>query len=186
MTVRTRCAINLSHAPASNLADDAVGPDALLRSARRFCHWEKIECGLAQEIGARLFVGGQERLHFAAKVRVLFATVLKIAVSRACIQHHRFADQLLDSLPSFRIHAGVSPVMARNSHARAIIHSRFTVAGEMPRTSDVSSMVRPLKERSSTMRLCWSSCSESSVSARSSAIMSRFTRLGTEIDSSKA
>ena len=40
------------------------------------------------------------------------------------------------------------------SHALAIVHSRTTVAAEMPTTSAVSSIVRPPKYRSSTIRAC--------------------------------
>jgi hypothetical protein len=43
---------------------------------------------------------------------------------------------------------------ARFSHARAMAHCRFTVAGDIPTTSAVSSTVRPPKYRSSTMRAC--------------------------------
>src|SRR5262249_28674287 len=47
--------------------------------------------------------------------------------------------------------------IARMSQARAVAQSRLTVVLETPRTSVISSMERPAKNRSSTIRLCWGS-----------------------------
>ena len=44
--------------------------------------------------------------------------------------------------------------ISRCNHARAEVHSRDTVAGETPSTSEVSSIESPAKKRNSTMRLC--------------------------------
>ena len=57
-------------------------------------------------------------------------------------------------LPSLGVHKGARREISRCSHTRAVVHSRTTVAGEIPRTSEVSSMVRPAKKRNSTIRLC--------------------------------
>src|SRR6516165_7881366 len=46
------------------------------------------------------------------------------------------------------------PRSSRLSQARARLHLLFTVAGETPTTSAVSSMLRPPKKRSSTIRAC--------------------------------
>jgi len=56
---------------------------------------------------------------------------------RNCV-NHSFADR--------------SPVSSRYSHPFASVHSRFTVAGEMPSAAAVSSTVSPPKKRISTMR----------------------------------
>ena len=55
------------------------------------------------------------------------------------------------------VHSGALREISRCSHTRAVVHSRVTVDGEMPRTSEVSSMVSPAKKRNSTIRLCWGS-----------------------------
>jgi len=60
-------------------------------------------------------------------------------------------------LPLRGVHRGALREISRCSHTRAVVHSRTTVAGEIPRTSEVSSMVRPAKKRNSTIRLCWGS-----------------------------
>jgi len=60
-------------------------------------------------------------------------------------------------LPLLGVHKGARREISRCSHTRAVVHSRTTVAGEIPRTSEVSSMVRPAKKRNSTIRLCWGS-----------------------------
>ena len=57
-------------------------------------------------------------------------------------------------LPLLGVHKGARREISRCSHTRAVVHSRTTVAGEIPRTSEVSSMVRPAKKRNSTIRLC--------------------------------
>ena len=51
-------------------------------------------------------------------------------------------EDALDLTPALRRHA---PSSACLSHARAIAHCRFTVAGETPTASAVSSTVRPPK-----------------------------------------
>ena len=56
--------------------------------------------------------------------------------------------------PRGNAHSLASPFRSRSSHALATIHCRFTVAGEMPIASPVSSIVNPPKYRSSTNRPC--------------------------------
>ena len=67
---------------------------------------------------------------------------------------------------------GVLILVAPESQAFAVVHSRRTVAGETPRTLAASSMVSPPKKRSSIMRLC-----NGSISARRSSASSSATRL---------
>ena len=47
--------------------------------------------------------------------------------------------------PGRRRHRVASPLRSRRSHALATVHCRFTVAGEMPIASPVSSIVNPPK-----------------------------------------
>src|SRR5262249_37783548 len=88
------------------------------------------------------------------------------------------AKESLEALPLFGRHRHASAPSsgavstARFSQARAMAHCRFTVAGDIPTTSAVSSTVRPPKYRSSTMRACSGSNVASRVSASSSASMS--------------
>src|SRR2546429_158479 len=84
-----------------------------------------------------------------------------------------------------RCHGQILVDMCRNSHAFAAAQSRFTVEGETPNASAVSSMERPAKKRISTTRLCCSSFLERLRRASSSLIRSMSWRAGSETASSK-
>src|SRR5262249_35166531 len=119
------------------------------------------------------FVMGLEQgIDFTAYIRIAVACVVEIRRTIVRRERDSLLHQLLDALPALGIHAGASPLIARYSHARAIVQSRFTVAGEIPRTSEVSSIVRPPKNRNSTILLCCWSISASPVKALSSSTTS--------------
>jgi hypothetical protein len=63
----------------------------------------------------------------------------------------RCRQQTFHLLPALRIHAGAQRLISRSDHILAVAHSRFTVAGEIPSTCDVSSMESPPKKRNSTI-----------------------------------
>ena len=76
-------------------------------------------------------------------------------------------EHVLHALPALGRHGCSPAVSSRSSQARAIAHSRFTVAGETPMMSAVSLMLRPPKKRSSTSRPCCASRASSRLSASS-------------------
>src|SRR5581483_2332591 len=75
-------------------------------------------------------------------------------------------------LPTLGVHGEVVRSSSRYSHTRAVFQSRLTVEGEMPSTSEVSSMESPAKKRSSTTRLCCGSSRARLCNASSRAITS--------------
>jgi len=83
--------------------------------------------------------------------------LVEIAAGWDRVETESVVEHFLHVLSLFRLHAGALREISRCSQMRAVVHSRETVAGEMPRTSEVSSMESPAKKRNSTMRLCCSS-----------------------------
>src|ERR1700693_3808984 len=95
-----------------------------------------------------LFVRGNPRLHRTPQ-RGLGANLIEISRTVRRFSFERSGKHFLDLLPVFgrHVHAFLC-FMSRCSQALAVAHSRFTVAGEMLRTSEVSSIERPPKNRS--------------------------------------
>ena len=54
-------------------------------------------------------------------------------------------EQIAHALPVRWHHPGPAPLSSRNSQARASAQRRFTVAGDRPSASAVSSLVNPTK-----------------------------------------
>jgi hypothetical protein len=151
-------------------------------------------CGIDVARGLTL-IESEEALTFRAMIQQAKKTIVVADASKLGVVNPALVCPLSDiqmlitdtraSDKAFRVHTRVSPVMARNSHARAVIQSRFTVAGEIPSTSEVSSMVRPAKKRSSTIRPCCASRFESSLKAASSATTSTSLCCGRAMASSR-
>src|SRR5207253_9803355 len=80
--------------------------------------------------------------------------------------------QLLDLSAAFRCHADPSSPSSRYSQALAQRHSRLIVLEETPRSSALSSTLRPPKYRSSTIWLLRGSRVASRLSASSTAMTS--------------
>src|SRR5712664_3923123 len=119
------------------------------------------------------FVRGNERFNFVPQ-RLFRASLVEICTAVSGLSFKRPGEYFLHPLPDFRRHLRASfCFISRWSQARAVAHSRFTEAGEMPRTTAVSSMESPPKKRSSINRLCCGSRVSSLVKASSSA--TRFT-----------
>src|SRR5439155_5121709 len=116
-----------------------------------------------------------ERSRFARKHLVAARLLAQPLVPRGPRLIERAVEERLEALPLIPRHGSPSSPssdaqsIARLSHARAIAHCRFTVAGDVPTASAVSSTVRPPKYRSSTMRACSASSAASRVRACSSA-----------------
>src|ERR1700733_2723806 len=85
----------------------------------------------------------------------------------------RLSEHHLYFLPALRGHFSEPLCISRRSQARAADQSRFTVLGDLPITTAVSSMESPAKNRSSTRRLACGSRLASLFKAASSSTTSR-------------
>jgi hypothetical protein len=94
---------------------------------------------------------GEQRFQFFTKLTVPGTGLLEKRGSLRRITFQSLRVKNFDLLPPLR-HAIYRS--SRLSHARARLHLLFTVAGETPTTSAVSSMLSPPKKRSSTIRAC--------------------------------
>src|SRR6266403_4709158 len=173
LAIGTDCAIDLAHPAVADLLDNLIHADAP-PGARGGCRHRRLQihCRSLQKSGSCLFMRREKGIDFAAELGIAVGNTVQKRRALVGIERYGFFQQLLHSLPTFRVHAGASPVMARYNHARAVTQSRFTVAGEIPNTSAVSSMVSPAKKRSSTMRLCCASSLANPVRALSSSTTS--------------
>src|SRR4029077_5647511 len=120
-----------------------------------------------QETSLCLFVGCQQRLHFAAQRLICGTGLVQISAALLRIHRQRGFQNGSDFLPGFPRHEAAFLFTGRYSHARAEAQERSTVAAEIDRTSAVSSIDRPPKKRSSTMRPCRASMRASSLRASS-------------------
>src|ERR1700686_2424175 len=173
LPICTNRAIHLTHAAVPDFFNDLVDTDATTRTTgRRKGRGLECEGRILQKCSSGLFMRGEQRFDFVPEFGIPAAGMVEVRCALHRVDKDDLVEQLLHLLPAFGVHAGASPVMARNNQARAVTQSRFTVAGEMPSTSEVSSMVRPAKKRSSTIRPCCASKPESSPNALSSATTS--------------
>src|SRR5581483_7782702 len=122
-----------AHAAAADLAHDTVGADAVGEPVEL----EKAAAGL---------VGAEQGLDLGAKAGVGGAGLVEKGGARGAVDFEGVGDDLLHAVP-----AGGGHDSSRLRKRRATDHSRLTVAVERPRTSAVSSTVRPPKTRSSTI-----------------------------------
>src|SRR4029450_12520779 len=96
----------------------------------------------------------EQRIDLCAQLRIVGARLVQIPGSLVLAEHAGSREDILHALPAIGGQAPAPAMISRCSHARAIAHSRFTVAGETPMTSAVSLMLRPPKKRSSTSVPC--------------------------------
>src|ERR1700687_3197755 len=102
-------------------------------------------------------ISNQERFHFMAEVWLPGAGLIQNRGTTMRLQVQNLAEEFFRLLVVVVGHGESLVDMSRNSQALAAAQSRFTVDGEIRRTSAVSSMERPPKKRSSTTRLCCAS-----------------------------
>src|SRR5687767_7597382 len=129
-------------------------------------------------------IGRDEFLDLGAEGRVRPTGGFQKISARSAVAFETLGHNFLHALPAFDGHREGSLDNSRNSHAFALTQSRFTVAGETPTTSAVSSIDRPPKNRSSTILACCGSTLASVFMASSSASISISRRSGTPIASS--
>src|SRR5436305_14858117 len=95
----------------------------------------------------------EQRLDFTPQLLVAITTFFQNCSPRVGWKLKCFLEYCLDLLPTFWRHTSYAARISRFSHALAVCHCRSIVRGETPMTSAVSSTERPLKKRSSTIRL---------------------------------
>ncbi len=103
------------------------------------------------EKSAGLLVCVQQRLHLAAKFSVADRTEKLRSLGFGSLES--LLEERLYSLPPLGGHAAFPALISRCNHAFAVCHCRSTVRGDTPITSAVSSTDKPVKKRSSTIRL---------------------------------
>ena len=149
-------AVHHAHAAApESLSDGVVGDHPPLR--RRGSGADRAHGRRDDRVGepverARAIVRFEERSDFIPKVGIVSTLAREQGGAAGGVQVHRGCEERTRAAPS---HAGGRCLVRRGlrwsahaptsrlSHARAIAHSRFTVAGEMPSASAVSSIVIP-------------------------------------------
>src|SRR5579883_757612 len=168
-------AVNLPHTAAANLAKDLVGADPPAALHRGRWHEKRRQHRhrrVAQEVAGSLLVGTKKGFEFGTQGWIAQKDLVQVSSTLFPLQRKHCIEYRLEALPLLCIHTGARREISRCSQMRAVVHSRTTVAGEMPSTSEVSSIESPPKKRSSTMRLCLASSFASSKSASSSKITS--------------
>ena len=149
---------HLAHAAGTQEFHDAMGADALadamahaIAGSRAAGHRQRLglECRRRRvQRAARLLVRRQQGFHFLAERRVAASLAFQQRRTLGGRRLQRPREQGFDPLPPVCGHFGVHErvaVSSRCSHARAIAHSRFTVASDTPTTPAVSSNVSPPK-----------------------------------------
>src|SRR5580700_2718055 len=131
----------------------------------------RLHGGLGEETRLSLFVRSDKGFHFPAQAR-FGASLVKIGRPLSGRPFQRVREHFLDFLPAFRCQGPSYLFNSRRNQARAVTHSRFTVAGEIPKTTAASSMESPPKNLSSMSRACCASKAASLARASSSATRS--------------
>src|SRR5215207_4319016 len=107
-----------------------------------------------------------------ADFRVWAANTLQVFTPLVGGKLERRIEDSFYLLPLVGIHNSICSSSSWRSHAFATRHSRLTVESDSPSTDAVSSIVKPLKNRSSTIRAWGGSSFASLFNASSSATTS--------------
>src|ERR1700722_927290 len=132
------------HPAASDFVEDRIGAD--LRGARLEGFAPK--CRSGQDGGVKLIgfaLHREQRFHGGAKLCIGAAEPVEDLRTLRRLRSEDTGEDRFYLTPAAGRHARGVPSIFWSSQSRAMLHSRLTVAGEMPRTSAVSSMVRPPK-----------------------------------------
>ena len=153
LAVFTHCAEHAPQAAASRLGHHAVrtdlAPDPIRRD--RIAHPAQMLRGGLLDEAVLDRIRPEHVAHFPAQLGIVMARVRHETLAFVLRPFECVPEQLFHALPPLRRNrrgaacAHWSRSTAQRSHARAIAHSRLTVAGEMPSASAVSSTVRPAK-----------------------------------------
>src|SRR3984957_8030727 len=132
------------HPAASDFVEDRIGAD--LRGARLEGFAPKSSSGQNRRIELIGFtLHREQRFDRRAEFRVGAAEPVEDLRTLRGAGIEDTGEDGFYLTPAAGRHAGGVPSIFWSSQRRAMLHSRLTVAGEMPRASAVSSMVRPPK-----------------------------------------
>src|SRR6266851_3487716 len=166
MQTQVASAIHFPHATCPNLRLHFVV--AQTRAFRK----RNPHCRRRQKIRTCSFRRVEQRLHFPPERMIRRTSLLQKRRPLLGSQFQRSVQDLLHLLPALWCHTEIALLISWCSHTLAVAHSLFTVLGEIPSTVAVSSVERPPKKRSSTMRLCLASSFANPFNASSSATRS--------------
>ncbi len=106
--------------------------------------WESILNRLAEELaGARMVI--EQRSDFGADIRIVGGLARQPCVEIGGLLFERPLEEIAHALPVAAHHRARRSLSSRKSQARASAQRRFTVAGERPSASAVSSLLKPTK-----------------------------------------
>jgi hypothetical protein len=94
----------------------------------------------------------EQRGHLSAETQVAGTGGIQKPLARGRLTIERRREKLLDPAPALGGGTRHASPSSRLSQARAMVQSRFTVAGDVPNASAVSSTLIPPKKRHSTTR----------------------------------
>ena len=135
--------VDHAHAAAADLLHHPVRSDGFRRRSFGAQLGARRHRRIEQRAGFLLH--SQQRFHRAAQLAVGSAQPVHRRGALAGVRFQHARQNRLDLAPASRGHGCAVPSMCSSSHSRAVPHSRFTVAGEIPRHSAVSSIERPPK-----------------------------------------
>src|SRR5262249_27540211 len=139
------CSVHLTHPTFTDKGVDAVWAQPYADDGGRRHH-----CGGAGPHHGWRRGMGEKRLNPTPELDVPIASPFAIGRLRAPSQRGCYVEQVGNALPTRTHDASERWARARASQAFASFQSRVTVSAETPRTSAVSSMVKPPNSRSST------------------------------------
>ena len=130
-----------AHATTPDLGRDGVGADPPPDEVGALCRRPLAHRRLQE--AARGLVGPQQRLDVPPELEVVSTGLRHEGGAQLGRPLDRLVEDPLQLLPARGRHA--TPPSSRNSQALAIVHARFTVAGDSPRRAAVSSTDKPPK-----------------------------------------
>src|SRR5580700_3984678 len=147
--IGAECAVYLSHSTYANFFDNLIGTDPAsdtqvrVRTLRR----QRSHGRLVQELRISFLVGGEQGFNLLTQGTISGAGSIQISRSLRRIQLQYRREHAFYLLPALWSHGCSSRLISRSNHNLAVAHSRFTVAGEISKARDASSIERPPKKR---------------------------------------
>src|SRR5580704_13136045 len=154
--VGAECTVYLAHSAYTNFFDNLIRTDpasnahvcvGTLRRQRSYGR-------LVQELRISFLVGSEQGFNLLTQGTISGAGSVQIGRSLRRVQLQYWREHALHLLPALWSHGCALRLISRSNHNLAVAHSRFTVAGEISRARDASSIERPPKKRNSTRRHC--------------------------------
>src|SRR5262249_41792448 len=137
--------VDVAHPAASDQSRHSIRPDAISGQIIFGFGCER-QSGVRDRIADEVFCGVsfEQGENFAPQIIIGAAGARQVGVALARREINRYAKNLFNALPAFRIHGHQVP-FPRRSHARASRVSWPIVAIETPSSAAVSSRLKPPK-----------------------------------------